>query len=185
VNQPLPLSRRENLGWNPQQARRGNPSGQYATFEGRQGIYWVLVGLFSLLALVTFFGVIDGDGLWKLVFLIVIAFEIAMIVGFWRLAMQPIRLEIGPVGIQTFFPRTTAWMPWERIDRVDVIRANGTVAVVAWSSEAAAFPTSGETGVGAYYLPSLGAVAICPLGPLRAKRQHIVQALQFYGGNRY
>jgi Holliday junction resolvase-like predicted endonuclease len=171
--------------WDPQQARRGNPSGQYLTFQGYQGLYWILVALMLLLALVTSFGVIDGRGFWKVIFAGIVAFEVLLVVGFWRLAMRPIRLEIGVTGIQTFFPRNTAWMPWEQVDRVDVIRADGNLAVVAWSRYATLFPTTGEAGMGAHYIPSLGAVAVCPLGPLRAKRHDVVRALQRYGQNRY
>lgn len=183
---PEPLQARGGEpAWDPQEARRGNPSGQYVMFHGYQGIYWVLVALGLFIAFVTFFGVIDGRGIWKATFAGVVASEDVLIINFWRLAMRPIRLEIGSTGIQTFFPRNTAWMPWEKIDRVDVIRTDANLTVVAWSKYATLFPTSGEAGMGAHYVPSLGAVAVCPLGPLRAKRHEVVRALQRYGQNRH
>jgi Holliday junction resolvase-like predicted endonuclease len=171
--------------WDPQQAHRGNPSGQYATFHGYQNLYWANVAVMFLLVFVTSFGVIDGRGLWKVLFGGAIAVEVLLIVQCWRLAMRPIRLEIGTAGIQTFFPRNTAWIPWEYIDRVDIIRADGNLAVVAWSKHANLFPTAGESGLGAFYLPAIGAVAVCPLGPLRAKRHDVARALHMYGMNRY
>ena len=171
--------------WDPQQARRGNPPNEYTTFHGYQGIYWVAVALMLLLAFVTIFGVIDGRGLWKVAASAAVIFELLLVVGLWRLAMRPIRLEIGTAGIQAFFPQRSAWLPWEQIDRIDLVRTNGSLAVVAWSAQARVFPTAGESGMGAFYIPSMAAVAICPLGHLLAKRHDVARALQVYGQNRY
>ena len=159
--------------------------GYYTTFHGHQGAYWVVVALLFLMALLTLLGVVDGAGLWKVVFAAIMVFEVLLIIGFWRMAMRPIRLEIGALGIQTFFPRTAAWMPWEYIDRVDIVRVDGNPTVVAWSRYAHLFPTSGEAGLNAFYMPKWGAVALCPVGPLRAKRHNIARALHAYGQGRF
>lgn len=172
-------------GWDPQQARRGNPANEYTTFNGYQGLYWVVVAIMLLLAFITTFGVIDGHGLWKIVAAVGVVFELLLVVNSWRLAMRPVRLEIGTAGIQAFFPKRAAWLPWDQIDRVDIVRIDGSLAVVAWTNKARVFPTSGESGLGAFYIPSMEAVAVCSLGPLRAKRHDVARALQVYGMNRF
>ncbi|WP_327141144.1 HNH endonuclease [Nocardia sp. NBC_01327] len=172
------------IGWDSQQSLRGNPAGQYMTFEGRQGIYWMLVGILLLMAVLATAGTIAGTWAWRIAFVGFIAIDTPLIIGYWRLAMQPIRLEVGAVGVQTFFPKGSAWMPWDLIDRIDVIRVDGNLGVTAWSRHADDFPTSTEAGTGAHYVPSLGAVTLCPLGPLRAGRRDVLRALRFYGRNR-
>lgn len=172
------------IGWDPQQSLRGNPAGQYVTFEGRQGIYWVLVAILMLIAVLATAGAIGGGAVLRVACVVFVAIDVALIIGFWRLAMRPVRLEVGAIGVQTFFPRNSAWMPWELIDRIDVVRVDGNLGIVAWSRHAAVYPTAGEGGMGAHYVPPLGAVTLCPLGPLRAGRRDVVRALQFYGQNR-
>ncbi|NNH72470.1 HNH endonuclease [Nocardia uniformis] len=172
------------IDWDPQQSARGNPTGGYVTFEGHQGIYWVLVGILLLMAALAATGVIVGDAAWRIACVVFIAIDVALIIGFWGLAMQPVRLEVGVAGVQTFFPKNSAWMPWDLIDRIDVTRIDGNLGLAAWSRHADAYPTAGEEGMGAHYVPSLGAVTLCPLGPLRAGRREVVRALQFYGQNR-
>ncbi|WP_082032463.1 restriction endonuclease [Nocardia vulneris] len=171
--------------WDPRQPWRGNPAGQYVAFEGHQRMYWGCVALLLCAAIVMTVAVISDHSAWRIVWAGVVVVEVVLIVGFWRLAMRPVRLEVGSSGIQAFFPKDNAWMPWDRIDRVDVARVDGSLAIVAWSRYAKNFPTAGETGIGAHYVPSFDAVAICPLGPLRAKRHEVVRALEFYGHNRY
>ncbi|KAA8890585.1 restriction endonuclease [Nocardia colli] len=170
--------------WDPQQSLRANPSGLYVTFEGRQGIYWVLVAILLLASVVAALGVIGGPGLWRVVSGVLGIVALCLVGGFWRMAMRPVRLEIGAAGIQAFFPRNCAWMPWDRVDRAEVVRVDGNLAVVAWSMYATVYPTAGEAGMGAHYVPSVGAVALCPLGPLRAKRHDVARALQLYGKGR-
>ncbi|MQY21703.1 restriction endonuclease [Nocardia macrotermitis] len=182
---PISNAERDSAGtWDPHQSSRGNPTGQYVAFSGYQAIYWALVGILVLLAAITTVLAIGDQGFGRIFAVVAVVFEVVLIMGFWRLAMHPIRLEVGRMGIQAFFPQDTAWMPWDRIDRVDVVRVNGNLAVVAWSEYAKLYPTTGEAGQGPHYVPTFDAVAICPLGPLRARRHEIVRALQSYGQNR-
>ncbi|MFB7724440.1 HNH endonuclease [Nocardia sp. NPDC056100] len=174
----------ETIDWDPQQSQRGNPTGQYVAFEGRQGIYWALVGILLVMAVFATTGAIAGSWAWRIAFVGFIAIDTPLIIGFWTLAMRPIRLEVGTVGVQTFFPKNSAWMPWDLIDRIDVARVDGNLGVVAWSRYAEVYPTTSEEGMGAHYIQALGAVRLCPLGPLRAGRHDVVRALQFYGQNR-
>ena len=88
-------------------------------------------------------------------------------------------------GIQVFARSGTSWFPWQVIDRVEVTRLEaGALHVVAWCAGANAFSTSDGFGGGPRFLPSLGAVAVCPISVLRARRHLIVRALTYYGGNR-
>ncbi|TWD82296.1 hypothetical protein FB561_3426 [Kribbella amoyensis] len=148
-------------------------------------MYWTAVALYMMLAALTSLGVIFGDGLWRLAAFGCLGIEVILVVKLWRMAMRPIRLEIGMAGIQVFFAKSNAWLPWELIDRVDVTRVDGNLAVVAWTRYATVYPPLAKAGVGAYYVPAFEAVAACPLGPLKAKRQDVVRALQYYGQNRY
>ncbi|WP_330182161.1 HNH endonuclease [Nocardia sp. NBC_01503] len=172
------------VGWDPHQSSRGNPTGQYVTFAGRQGIYWALVGILLLMAVLATAGAIAGNWAWRIAFVGFIAVDVPLVIGFWRLAMQPIQLEVGAVGVQTFFPKNSAWMPWDLIDRIEVTRVDGNLGVVAWSRYADTYPTASEEGMGAHYVPALNAVRLCPLGPLRNGKPDIVRALRFYGQNR-
>jgi Holliday junction resolvase-like predicted endonuclease len=175
---------RNSQSWDPYQGRRGNPIEQCHVFYGYQTPYWVLVALLTLAAVITLFVAIFGSTSWKLACSAALMFEVVLIVGFWRLAMQPIRLEIGQSGIQVFFPSRVAWMPWEKMERVDVVRVDGNPCVVAWSSHASLFPTKGESGMGAHFIPALRAIALCPLGPIHAKRHEVLGALHGYGQGR-
>lgn len=171
--------------WDPQQSRRGNPPDQMVIFPGKQGIYWALIGVLILLTILTTLLAIGISGLVQhIAFGVATLILIRLIVGFWRLAMKPIRLEIGAAGIQTYFPKNAAWLPWDRIDRAEVMRTDGNLQVVAWSTDAKSFPTAGESLQTAHYIPALEAIAVCPLGPLRAKRHKVVRALEFYGRHR-
>jgi hypothetical protein len=119
------------------------------------------------------FLVIDEPGFWKLVPLAVIVILVRLSVGFRKIAMRLIRLEIRSIGIQVFFPSRAAWIPWEAIKRIKISRVNGVVPLVSSPTGPVRFPETNESVTEAHYLPSLGAIEVCPLGLLRANQKKI------------
>lgn len=187
---PQPVTTRHEanaLGWQATRPDRGNPAGGYITFGGRSGIYWAIVGINSLLiALLAIVLLSPGPSATAKIFLgLAEAFLLAVTIGFGKVAAAPVRLEIGTQGIQVFARSSTSWFPWSIVDRVEVMRLEGgNLHIVAWCQGANTFPDFDTYGGGPRFLPRLGAVAICPVNVLRARRHMLVRALQAYGGNR-
>lgn len=109
---------------------------------------------------------------------------VILVFGLGSMARLPIRFEVGVNGMQVFARRETTWIPWEAVDRVDIVRVSGNPHVVAWSRYADRFPDLDTFGGGPCFLPRLGAIAVCPLNVLRARRHEVIRALDRYAGNR-
>src|SRR6266545_5622839 len=174
-------------GWQVSRRDRGNRQGEYVAFHGRSGIYWAIVGINVLLitVLAIVIAVPDTSIVAKVIVGMIEVFLVALTIGFGKMASAPIRLEIGVQGIQVFARSDTSWFPWQVLDRVEVMRLEGgNLHVVAWCAGANMFPEFDGYGGGPRFLPRLGAVAICPVNVLQARRHVIVRALHTYGGNR-
>ncbi len=174
-------------GWQVSRRDRGNRQGEYVAFHGRSGIYWAIVGINVLLmaVLAIIIAVPETSILAKVIIGAVEVFLLAVTIGFGKMASAPIRLEIGAQGIQVFSRSDTSWFPWQVLDRVEVMRLEGgNLHLVAWCAGANSFPEFDGYGGGPRFLPRLGAVAVCPVNVLRARRHLIVRALHAYGGNR-
>ncbi len=174
-------------GWQVSRRDRGNRQGEYVAFHGRSGIYWAIVGINILLIAVLAIVIIvpETSTLAKVIVAIIEAFLVAATIGFGKMASAPMRLEIGVQGIQVFARSDTSWFPWQVLDRVEVMRLEGgNLHVVAWCAGANMFPEFDGYGGGPRFLPRLGAVAICPVNVLQARRHVIVRALHTYGENR-
>jgi Holliday junction resolvase-like predicted endonuclease len=174
-------------GWQVSRRDRGNRQGEYVAFHGRSGIYWAIVGINVLLitVLAIVIAVPDTSIVAKVIVGMIEVFLVAVTIGFGKMASAPIRLEIGAQGIQVFARSDTSWFPWQVLDRVEVMRLEGgNLHLVAWCAGANMFPEFDRYGGGPRFLPRLGAVAVCPVNVLRARRHLIVRALHAYGGNR-
>jgi hypothetical protein len=174
-------------GWQVSRRDRGNRQGEYVAFHGRSGIYWAIVGtnvlLITVLAIVI--AVPETSIMAKVIVGVIEVFLLAVTIGFGKMASAPIRLEIGAQGIQVFARSDTSWFPWHVLDRAEVMRLEGSnLHLVAWCAGANMFPEFDGYGGGPRFLPRLGAVAVCPINVLRARRHLIVRALHTYGGNR-
>jgi hypothetical protein len=172
--------------WNVVRADRGNQQDAYVTFEAHRRLYWVVVGLnlalilvLSILATASDLSVIGKffAGMAAIVVLI-------LTVGFANMARSPVRLEIGAQGVQVFARSETTWIPWEVIERIDILPVQGHQYLVAWCRGADMFPEFDSFGGGPRFLPKLGAIAICPISVLRTRRHLVARALRTYGGNR-
>jgi hypothetical protein len=115
------------IPWDVVRADRGNQEGAYVAFDAHRRLYWVIVALNLLIILVlsiivaapeTSFAGKVGAGVAAIVVLV-------LTVGWAMMAKSPVRLEIGAQGIQVFARRETTWIPWDVIERVDVIRVQG------------------------------------------------------------
>src|SRR6266536_3188804 len=174
-------------GWQVSRRDRGNRQGEYVAFHGRSGIYWAIVGINVLLiaVLAIVIAVPETSILAKVIVGMIEVFLIAVTIGFGRMATAPIRLEIGAQGIQVFARSDTCWFPCQVLDRVEVMRLEGgNLYLVAWCAGANMFPEFDGYGGGPRFLLRLGAVAVCPVNVLQARRHLIVRALHAYGGNR-
>jgi hypothetical protein len=174
-------------GWQLSRRDRGNRHGEYVAFHGRSGIYWAIVGinvlLITVLAIVV--AVPETSIVAKVIVGVIELFLLAVTIGFGKMASAPIRLEIGSQGIQVFARSDTSWFPWHVLDRVEVMRLEGgNLHLVVWCAGANMFPEFDGYGGGPRFLPRLGAVAVCPINVLRARRHLVVRALHAYGGNR-
>jgi hypothetical protein len=171
--------------WNPARTDRGNPQNGYVAFQGRQTIYaWaaVICGAWIIFLLLLFL----TTGLTGKVLSAAAALFLGLLTfGFWNMARRPIRFEVGAYGMQVFARGETAWIPWEVVERVEIIRVDGNPTLVAWSRFADRFPDTDVFKGGPRYLPRLKATAVCPLHVLRAKRHEVVRALAFYGAPGY
>jgi Holliday junction resolvase-like predicted endonuclease len=178
---PQPAAPRSTL-WQVARAERGNSDGELAAFEAYGPIYWIIVGLCVLLILLMLIIVLlpEISVLGKLIAGTTATFVLFLTVGFAKMARSPIRMEIGNRGIQIFARSEATWIPWEVIDRVDVVRIAGQQHLVAWSQAADVFPEFDAYGGGPRYLPQQGAIAVCSLGVLRAGRHQIMRALRTY-----
>jgi hypothetical protein len=172
--------------WNVTQTERGNQDGAYATFHAYRHIYWVIVGLNTALVLLLLLMIATSELpiVAKIISGVVGIFLTFITYGYVKMAKSPVRLEIGAQGLQVFARRETAWIPWEVIERVDVVRVQGHQCLVAWCEGADMFPEFDSFGGGPRYLPKIGAIAVCPLTVLHARRHQIVRALRAYGGRR-
>jgi hypothetical protein len=153
----------ELLPWNPVRADRGNPKGAYVAFVGRQGLYALLTLLLGFLILLLLFLLFIVGWFGKVLLALAVVVCILLAWGFGLMAAVPVRLEIGLFGMQVHARRETVWIPWEVVDRVDVIRVEGNPHVVAWCERADLFPELDTFGGGPRFLPALGAIAVCPL----------------------
>lgn len=172
--------------WNVVRADRGNQEGAYVTFEAHRRLYWVVVALnialifvLSILATAS-----DLSGIGKFFAGLVAAVVLILTVGFANMARSPVRLEVGAQGVQVFARSETTWIPWEVIERIDIVPVQGHQYIVAWCRGADMFPEFDSFGGGPRFLPKLGAIAICPISVLRTRRHLVARALRMYGGNR-
>jgi hypothetical protein len=179
-----PLQDNPSIPWNPVRSDRGNPKGGYVAFTGHQGAYALVTLLLGILVFPLIFLVLDSGSLGKIVASGCIVLCVFLMIGFGSMARVPIRLEVGVNGMQVFGRRETTWIPWEIVDRVDVVRVTGNPHLVAWSRYADRFPDTDNRNGGPRFVPGLGAMAVCPLNVLRAKRHEVVRALDRYAGNR-
>jgi hypothetical protein len=164
---------------------RGNDEGAYVTFHSYRRPYWVLVVLLTLIAAVAAIVVVSpGNALLRVGFAMMGAIALLLTLAFGRMARWPVRLEIGAQGIQLFARSGTTWIPWSVIERIGVRRVQGVPHVVAWLREAEIFPDFDSLGGGPRYLPQLGAVAVCSVSILHARRHEVVRALYTYAGGR-
>jgi hypothetical protein len=165
---------------------RGNQQGAYVTFEAHRRLYWVVVGL--SLALILVLSILatasDLSGIGKLISGLIAIFVLILTLGFANMARSPVRLEIGAQGVQVFARSETSWIPWEAIERIDILPVQGHQYIVAWCRGADMFPEFDAFGGGPRFLPKLGAIAICPISVLRTRRHLVARALRTYGGNR-
>lgn len=99
--------------WNPREGRRANPAGQLTTFDGYQGIYWLLVVLLVALSLVLVPLAFTVGAVGKSLIGLAVVFLFFLIVGMWQLAMKPLRLEIGAAGIQEGYAELRTPTFWE------------------------------------------------------------------------
>jgi hypothetical protein len=172
--------------WNVVRTDRGNQQDAYVTFEVHRGLYWIVVGL--SLALILVLSILatasDLSGIGKLVAGLVAIVVLILTVSFANMARSPVRLEIGAQGVQVFARSETTWIPWEVIERIDIVPVQGHQYIVAWCRGADMFPEFDTFGGGPHFLPKLGAIAICPVSVLRTRRHVVARALRTYGGNR-
>jgi len=172
--------------WNVIRTDRGNQQDAYVTFEAHRRLYWVVVGL--NLALILVLSILatasDLSGIGKLISGLAAILVLILTVGFASMAKSPVRLEIGTQGVQVFARSETTWIPWEVIDRIDILLVQGHQYIVAWCRGADMFPEFDTFGGGPRFLPKLGAIAICPISVLRTRRHLVARALRTYGGNR-
>ena len=172
--------------WNVVRADRGNQQGAYVTFEAHRRLYWVVVGL--CLALILVLSILatasDLSGIGKFFAGLVAIVVLILTVGFANMARSPVRLEIGAQGIQVFARSEPTWVPWEVIERIDIVPVQGHQYIVAWCRGADMFPEFDSFGGGPRFLPKLGAIAICPISVLHTRRHLVARALRMYGGDR-
>lgn len=174
------------INWDINRAGRGNGENT-KIFHAHRRTYWLLFSVLLLLLLVV--AVIAATPDVSVPSRIAAACGGATVFFFIyasaRMARSPVRLEIGANGVQLFARSRTTWLPWRIIDRIEVIRVQGTPHVVAWIPDPKIFPTFDTLGGGPRYVPALGAVAVCPVGVMRASAREIRQALNTYYDGRH
>ncbi|WP_433530434.1 restriction endonuclease [Micromonospora sp. CA-263727] len=186
--EPLVEPPREHGDWVLSRPDRGNPPADYVAFAASSGMYWTIVGITTLLItlLAMIIATADIPLIAKALLGLFDAFLVFATIGFANMARNPTRLEIGRAGIQVYSRSGTYWLPWQALDRVEIMRLEaGTRHLVGWCTNPELFPESTSSGGGPRFLPKLNAVAICPLNTLHTRRHLVARALQTYGGNRY
>ncbi|WP_219515631.1 caspase family protein [Nonomuraea ceibae] len=183
IRSPEPF-RTTGLRWDVDRSSRGNDEGAYVTFEARHRSYWVLTFLTSLLGLLAVLLAFTAElpTFAKIAFGVGAAVCLALTFGYVQMARAPVRLEIGTRGVQLFARSGTTWIPWSVIGAIDIEQVNGSPHVVVWLEEADIFPDSDIFGGGAQFMPKHGAIALCSISILRARRHEIAKALRGYGG---
>jgi hypothetical protein len=164
----------------------GARSAEMFMFSGHRLIYWVLTGLLGLLttlvALLTIAGPLSG---WSVLGAIVALVALVLTIGFARMAQHPMRLIIGPHGIQLITRQGTTYLPWEEVQAVEIATVFGGPHLLIKTADASNYPTFGDkAGVGPRYVPSRAALSLCPINVLRAAPWQVSHALHSYAGGR-
>jgi len=135
-------------------------------FTGRRAVYWVITALFALFSVLAALLVFIPPELTAggLAGAVVVVVTVVLTIGFLQMARHPVRLIIGPRGIQLSTWRYgTTWLPWDKIQSIQVVNVYGGPHVVVKTSDAAQYPTlSDGSGIRPRYLPNLNAISLCP-----------------------
>ena len=168
---------------NVQVKGRQNPDNSWIRFEAKEKSgNWVGVGLGSAITVILLPVIFASDlsiGS-KLLVVCVATLSALVALGAFLTARILADLEIGARGIQLFDRKGATWIPWNDIDKVDVVRAQGSLHLVVWTPIAKNFPGYSGTKRFPQYVPKLDALAICKLSNLQASKHQIEHAIAKY-----